>query len=160
MTKGSLTFLEAYERTGRILNISVIPYDPHSPPKLLNYLTTPDCVVWSAVIASAAIPGILNPVVLMRKRADGSLVPFSYGGRGFKDGSLRADIPLQVRRTLSIQTTYSSLTSRHLANSLLLLHSIFRPFTRISTSTILLFRKSTRTSTCSFTLPEAVWAVP
>lgn len=48
VTKGSLTFLEAYERTGRILNISVIPYDPHSPPKLLNYLTTPDCVVWSA----------------------------------------------------------------------------------------------------------------
>lgn len=97
ITKGSLTFLEAYERTGRILNISVIPYDPHSPPKLLNYLTTPDCVVWSAVIASAAIPGILNPVVLMRKRPDGTLVPFSYGGRGYKDGSLRADIPLQVR---------------------------------------------------------------
>ncbi|KAG0312849.1 hypothetical protein BGZ97_010786 [Linnemannia gamsii] len=99
VTKGSLTFLEAYERTGRILNISVIPYDPHSPPKLLNYLTTPDCVVWSAVIASAAIPGILNPVVLMRKRPDGTLVPFSYGGRGFKDGSLRADIPLQALHT-------------------------------------------------------------
>ncbi|KAG0286740.1 hypothetical protein BGZ96_009207 [Linnemannia gamsii] len=99
ITKGSLTFLEAYERTGRILNISVIPYDPHSPPKLLNYLTTPDCVVWSAVIASAAIPGILNPVVLMRKRPDGTLVPFSYGGRGFKDGSLRADIPLQALHT-------------------------------------------------------------
>ncbi|KAI1320009.1 hypothetical protein EDD11_002340 [Mortierella claussenii] len=99
VTKGGLTFLEAYERTGRILNISVIPYDPHTPPKLLNYMTTPDCVVWSAVIASAAIPGILNPVVLMRKRADGSLVPFSYGGRGFKDGSLRADIPLQALHT-------------------------------------------------------------
>ncbi|KAF9125514.1 hypothetical protein BGW39_007337 [Mortierella sp. 14UC] len=99
VTKGSLTFLEAYERTGRVLNVSVIPYDPHSPPKLLNYLTTPDCVVWSAVIASAAIPGILQPVVLMRKRPDGSLVPFSYGGRGFKDGSLRADIPLQALHT-------------------------------------------------------------
>ncbi|KAG0227362.1 hypothetical protein BGX31_007016 [Mortierella sp. GBA43] len=99
ITKGGMTFLEAYERTGRILNISVIPYDPHSPPKLLNYLTTPDCVVWSAVIASAAIPGILNPVVLMRKRADGSVVPFTYGGRGFKDGSLRADIPLQALHT-------------------------------------------------------------
>ncbi|KAF9921859.1 hypothetical protein FBU30_008079 [Linnemannia zychae] len=99
VTKGSLTFLEAYERTGRILNVSVIPYDPHSPPKLLNYLTTPDCVIWSAVIASAAVPGILNPVVLMRKRPDGTLVPFSYGGRGFKDGSLRADIPLQALHT-------------------------------------------------------------
>lgn len=56
--KGSLTFKEAYERTGRIFNVSVIPYDPHSPPKLLNYLTAPDCVIWSAIIASAAIPGV------------------------------------------------------------------------------------------------------
>lgn len=56
--KGSLTFKEAYERTGRIFNVSVIPYDPHSPPKLLNYLTAPDCVIWSAVLASAAIPGV------------------------------------------------------------------------------------------------------
>lgn len=56
------------------------------------------------VIASAAIPGILNPVVLMRKRADGSLVPFSYGGRGFKDGSLRADIPIQVKSTAPFKT--------------------------------------------------------
>lgn len=56
--KGSLTFKEAFERTGRIFNVSVIPYDPHSPPKLLNYITAPDCVIWSAVIASAAIPGV------------------------------------------------------------------------------------------------------
>lgn len=30
-TKGSMTFREAYERTGRILNISCVPADPHSP---------------------------------------------------------------------------------------------------------------------------------
>jgi predicted acylesterase/phospholipase RssA len=60
-TKGSLTFKEAYERTGRIFNVSVIPFDPHSPPKLLNYITAPDCVVWSAVLASAAIPGVSGP---------------------------------------------------------------------------------------------------
>lgn len=57
-TRGSLTFREAYERTGRIFNVSVIPNDPHSPPKLLNYITAPNCVVWSAVLASAAIPGV------------------------------------------------------------------------------------------------------
>ncbi|KAI8975177.1 hypothetical protein BDF20DRAFT_877304 [Mycotypha africana] len=56
--KGSITFKEAYEKTGRIFNVSVIPYDPHSPPKLLNYITAPDCVIWSAVLASAAIPGV------------------------------------------------------------------------------------------------------
>ncbi|KAF9973540.1 hypothetical protein BGZ73_003203 [Actinomortierella ambigua] len=115
ITKGNTTFLEAYERTGRILNISVIPYDPHSPPKLLNYLTTPDCVIWSSVIASAAIPGILNPVVLMRKRPDGSLVPFSYGGRGFKDGSLRADIPLQALHThFNVNYTIVSQVNPHI----------------------------------------------
>ncbi|KAF9914035.1 hypothetical protein BX616_009106 [Lobosporangium transversale] len=115
VTKGGLTFLEAYERTGRILNVSVVPYDPHSPPKLLNYLTAPDCVVWSAVIASAAIPGILNPVVLMRKRPDGKLVPFSYGGRGFKDGSLRADIPLQALHThFNVNYTIVSQVNPHI----------------------------------------------
>jgi predicted acylesterase/phospholipase RssA len=57
-TKGSLTFKEAYDRTGRMFNVSVVPYDQHSPPKLLNYITAPDCVIWSAVLASAAIPGV------------------------------------------------------------------------------------------------------
>lgn len=57
-SRGSLTFKEAYERTGRIFNVSVVPNDPHSPPNLLNYITAPHCVIWSAVMASAAIPGV------------------------------------------------------------------------------------------------------
>ncbi|KAF2221294.1 acyl transferase/acyl hydrolase/lysophospholipase [Elsinoe ampelina] len=92
--RGSLTFAEAYERTGRIFNVSCVPSDPHSPTILANYLTAPDCVIWSAVLASAAVPGILNPVVLMRKRKDGTLEPFSFGHK-WKDGSLRTDIPLK-----------------------------------------------------------------
>lgn len=48
-TRGSMTFREAYERTGRALNISVVPHDQHSPTKLLNHLTAPDCVIWSAI---------------------------------------------------------------------------------------------------------------
>jgi predicted acylesterase/phospholipase RssA len=48
-TRGSMTFREAYERTGRALNVSVIPHDQHSPTKLLNHLTAPDCVIWSAI---------------------------------------------------------------------------------------------------------------
>lgn len=93
-TRGSMTFREAYELTGRVLNVSVIPSDRHSPTKLLNYLTAPDCVIWSAVIASAAVPGILNPVVLMAKTRSGALVPWNWGSR-FRDGSLRVDVPLQ-----------------------------------------------------------------
>ena len=92
---GSLTFREAYERTGRILNVSCVPSDPHSPTILCNYLTSPDCVIWSAVLASAAVPGILNPVVLMMKNRDGSLEPYSFGHK-WKDGSLRTDIPIKA----------------------------------------------------------------
>ena len=53
-TRGSMTFREAYERTGRILNITCIPSDPHSPTILANYLTAPNCVIWSAVLASVS----------------------------------------------------------------------------------------------------------
>lgn len=94
-TRGSMTFREAYERTGRILNVSCVPADPHSPTMLCNYLTSPDCVVWSAVLASAAVPGILNPVVLMMKLRDGTLVPYSFGHK-WKDGSLRTDVPVKA----------------------------------------------------------------
>ncbi|QSS61550.1 patatin-like phospholipase domain-containing protein [Histoplasma capsulatum] len=93
--RGSTTFLEAYQRTGRILNVSCVPSDPHSPTILANYLTSPHCVIWSAVIASAAVPGILNPVVLMMKKPDGTLAPYSFGHK-WKDGSLRTDIPLKA----------------------------------------------------------------
>nr|CDP31951.1 Putative protein similar to patatin-like phospholipase domain-containing protein NCU11180 of Neurospora crassa [Podospora anserina S mat+] len=94
-SRGSMTFKEAYERTGRVLNVSCVPADPHSPTILCNYLTSPDCVIWSAVIASAAVPGILNPVVLMMKTREGKLVPYSFGHK-WKDGSLRTDIPIKA----------------------------------------------------------------
>lgn len=93
-TLGSLTFKEAYERTGKTLNISVIPSERNSPVKLLNYLTAPRCVIWSALLASAAVPGLLPPVCLMQKTKRGEYVPWNWGHR-FKDGSLRVDIPLQ-----------------------------------------------------------------
>lgn len=58
-TRGSLTFLEAYQLTGRVLNISVIPFDRHSPTKLLNYLTAPNCVCHFFEISSG-IPYFLT----------------------------------------------------------------------------------------------------
>lgn len=94
-TRGSLTFREAYDRTGRVLNVTCVPSDPHSPTILANYLTSPDCVIWSAVIASAAVPSILNPVVLMKKTQGGKLESYSFGHK-WKDGSLRTDIPLKA----------------------------------------------------------------
>ena len=76
---------------------------PKSPTILLNHLTAPNCIIWSAILASAAVPGILNPVsrpliahivsdfqvVLMAKTRDGQVIPHNLGGSRFKDGSLR-----------------------------------------------------------------------
>lgn len=98
--RGSTTFREAYERTGRILNVSCVPSDPYSPTILTNYLTAPDCVIWSAVLASAAVPGILNPVVLMMKKPNGALTPYSFGHK-WKDGRCVARIATHSRRLTS-----------------------------------------------------------
>ncbi|KAF3936869.1 hypothetical protein ABW19_dt0205677 [Dactylella cylindrospora] len=94
-TRGSMTFREAYERTGRTLNISCVPSNPNSPSILLNHITAPDCVIWTALLASAAVPGILNPVVLMMKTKEDNLIPYSFGHK-WKDGSIRTDIPIQA----------------------------------------------------------------
>ncbi|KAL8792965.1 MAG: hypothetical protein Q9195_004462 [Heterodermia aff. obscurata] len=114
-TRGSMTFREAYERTGRILNVTCVPSDPHSPTILCNYLTAPNCVIWSAVLASAAVPGILNPVVLMNKsRSDGKLAPYSFGHK-WKDGSLRTDIPLKALNTqFNVQFSIVSQVNPHI----------------------------------------------
>lgn len=98
-TRGSTTFAECYERTGRILNVSTVPADPHSPVILCNNITSPNCVVWSSLLASAAVPGILNPVVLMMKDpATNEVTPFSLGSK-WRDGSLRTDIPIDALNT-------------------------------------------------------------
>lgn len=94
-TMGSTTFKEILLRTGKVLNISTVPHDIHSPTILCNFITSPNCCVWSSMIASAAVPGILNPVVLMEKTKDDSIKPFSLGSK-WKDGSLRTDIPLST----------------------------------------------------------------
>ena len=53
---------QAFDKTGRILNIPVSPYNTSEPPRLLNYLTAPHVVVWSAAVASSAVPGIFRSV--------------------------------------------------------------------------------------------------
>lgn len=94
-TMGSTTFKESLERTGKYLNITTVPDDIHSPTILCNEITAPACCIWSSVLASAAVPGILPPVVLMEKPKDGGTIePFSFGNK-WKDGSMRTDIPLE-----------------------------------------------------------------
>ncbi|KAG5417305.1 hypothetical protein I9W82_004938 [Candida metapsilosis] len=115
-TRGSTTFDEAFERTGRKLNISTVPADPHSPVILCNDITSPHCIIWSTLLASSAVPGILNPVVLMMKNPDnGSVVPFSLGSK-WRGGSLRTDIPVDALNTYyNVNFTIVSQVNPHIS---------------------------------------------
>jgi predicted acylesterase/phospholipase RssA len=43
---GEFTFQEAFDKTGRIINITVAPSNNYDPPRLLNYLTAPHVCIW------------------------------------------------------------------------------------------------------------------
>jgi len=64
---GDITFMDAYEKTGRVMNITVMPATTHGLPRILNYLTAPNVVVWSAAICSCAIPGVYQAQELLEK---------------------------------------------------------------------------------------------
>lgn len=90
-----LTFQEAYKNTGRILNITVCPTRRSTdPPLLLNYLTAPHVLIWSAASASCALPVMFRPVELVAKSANGRLVPYHPDGCRWIDGSVSSDVPL------------------------------------------------------------------
>ncbi|KAI9750435.1 MAG: hypothetical protein M4579_006474 [Chaenotheca gracillima] len=75
---GDLTFEEAYARTKRVLNITVTTDGRGSVPNLLNYLTAPNVLIWSAAVASnASSSALFSPVVLKCRDETGAIVPWS-----------------------------------------------------------------------------------
>jgi len=90
---GNYTFAEAYEKTGRILAISVMGKENTTVPRLLNYLTAPNVLIWSAVVASCAIPGIFASQELMVRQPDGTICSYFLKGVEFSDGGFGFDIP-------------------------------------------------------------------
>ena len=106
---GTCTFQEAFDRTGRIINITVAPLNNYDPPRLLNYLTAPHVCVWSAAVASCALPGFFESSLLIVKEPNGVFRPehewtrqglleadtVIAGGQTYSDGSLENDLPMQ-----------------------------------------------------------------
>lgn len=92
-----MTFLEAYDKSGRVLNICVTRSDGKGQPLMCNFLTTPQMLIYSACLASCAIPGVYAPVELLAKERDGAIVPFFKHGTlhaaRWTDGGLQADLP-------------------------------------------------------------------
>lgn len=81
---GDLTFEEAFLKTNRVLNITILSTSVNSVPSLLNYLTAPNVLIWTAALASNALPGLYEPVELLCKDEEGHIVPWApYGGIRF-----------------------------------------------------------------------------
>jgi len=89
-----LTFQEAFERTGRQINISIAPREVSQRSRLMNAITSPNVFVRSAVLASCAIPGVFPPVALEAKDAHGARKAY-LPSRRWVDGSVADDLPAQ-----------------------------------------------------------------
>ena len=87
-----MTFAEAYELTGRFINISVAPAEKHQTSRLLNATTSPNILVRSAVLASCSVPGIYPARTLLCKNAKGEIVEY-LSQRKWIDGSITDDLP-------------------------------------------------------------------
>ena len=97
---GDLTFLEAYRKTHRILNITVtssgaVTNGGDEAGHLLNYLTAPNVIIWTAVLASCSIPFVFEPVELWTKTSSGQCRPYHMTRTQWIDGSLGGDLPAQ-----------------------------------------------------------------
>lgn len=105
---GDITFEEAYQKTGHILNIPVCSKET-GLCRFLNHHTTPDVVVWSAVAASTALPLFFPSRRLYRCRAG---MIQTWGKEEWIDGSLIADIPIDyIRRQYAVRWFFLSLTN-------------------------------------------------
>lgn len=124
----NLTFQEAYDLTGRILGITVCSPRKHEPPRCLNYLTSPHVVIWSAVTASCAFPGLFEAQELMAKDRFGEIVPFhptfllvpeqapGTSSRRWRDGSLESDLPMmQLKELFNVNHFIVSQANPHIA---------------------------------------------
>ncbi|POR31229.1 Putative triacylglycerol lipase [Tolypocladium paradoxum] len=77
---GDLTFEEAYNRSKRILNITVATEGQGGVPTLLNYITAPNVLIWTAAVASnASSPSLYGrrKVMILCKDASGNIVPWA-----------------------------------------------------------------------------------
>lgn len=110
---GEYTFEEAYQRTGRSINMSVSPVQAHQKARLLSGYTSPYLMVWSAALASAAVPGIFPPVTLMKKDLQGQALPYMPRLK-FVDGSVVSDLPIErLMHLYDVNFTIVSQTNPH-----------------------------------------------
>ncbi|WP_130802656.1 DUF3336 domain-containing protein [Acinetobacter ihumii] len=111
---GDLTFAEAYKKSGVHCNIAVAPYDASISPRIMNGYTAPNLLVWSAVLASCAVPILFSPISLTSKRYDGVHTPYMANAK-WVDGSVRSDFPQEkMARLYNLNYTIASQVNPHI----------------------------------------------
>ncbi|KAI9051969.1 hypothetical protein LZ554_004223 [Drepanopeziza brunnea f. sp. 'monogermtubi'] len=92
---GDMTFQEAYNRTRRILNICVSSASLYELPRLLNYVTSPNVMIWSAVAASCSVPVLFSAAhLLVKNPVTGENIPWNPTPQKWIDGSVDNDLPM------------------------------------------------------------------
>lgn len=110
---GDMTFAEALQTSGLNINIAVAPYEASQDARIMNAHTSPDLMVWSAVLASCAVPVLFPPVRLTSKRYDGQYTPYMASTR-WVDGSVRSDFPQEkMARLYNINYSIASQVNPH-----------------------------------------------
>lgn len=109
----ALTFLEAYRRTGRIINITVSPTRSGQKPRILNYKTAPDVLIPHSCCASSSIPGLYPALKLKAKNAHNEWVDYMQTER-WADGGVHTDIPMgRIGRMHNVNHFIVSQTNPH-----------------------------------------------
>lgn len=91
---GDYTFQEAYNKTRKILNIPVSSSTVYEMPRLLNYVTAPNVLIWSAVAASCSVPLVFESTSIYAKDRSGRIRPWNPTGSRWIDGSVENDLPM------------------------------------------------------------------
>lgn len=99
---GDLTFEEAYLKTEKVLNIAVHPTN-QSIPSLLNYITSPNVIIWTAIYASIGTGVLSDNVQLYVKDFNDNIVPRNPG----------LDVKFLKPQDVSYQQHYFPSKTRH-----------------------------------------------
>ena len=117
----NMTFKEAFDRTGTVLGITVTSPRKNEPSRCLNYLTSPNVLIWSAVTASCAFPGLFEAQELMARDKNGHVRPYHpplnrSSARRWRDGTLESDLPMmQLKELFNVNHFIVSQANPHIA---------------------------------------------
>ena len=109
----NITFEEAFQKTGRVISITVSPSRAGQRSRLLNHKTAPNALVSSACKASCAIPIAFPPAQLHAKCAQGNVTSYMDSER-WSDGGVSTDMPMaRIGRLFNANHFIVSQTNPH-----------------------------------------------